>query len=195
MNELIEFEELHKVLEDYAKEAEEIYKYQLSLGGKKASRSLADTAKAQVSVNGTTYEVSLSLQEYWKFVERGRAGTESSPAKGYSGTLPSYVPSATRTELNMHPSRAAFPPVGAIMNWISVKPILPRPDADGNMQKLRPKQLAFLIGRKIQKHGIKPHPALATTIEELDRLYHDKISDALGHDVANYITKVVAIKG
>ena len=190
MEELVNFDELNKVLQDYAREAEEIYRYQLSLGGKKASRTLAESAKARVSVNDTSYEVIFNLQEYWKFVERGRAGTESSPAKEYSGNLPSYVPQKTRTELNMSPSRAAFPPVGAIMNWISVKPIIPRPDENGKLPS--PKQLAFLICRKIHEEGIKPHPALATTIEELDKLYREKISEALGHDIIGYIRKVIS---
>lgn len=194
MDELMDLSELQKVLEDYAREAEEIYRYQLSLGGKNASRALADSAKAHVVVGEQYYEVVMNLKEYWKFVERGRAGTESSPAKANVGNLPSYVPSDTRTELNMSPGKAGFPPVGAIMNWISVKPVLPRPDASGKMQKLRPKSLAFLIGRKIQEEGIEPHPALATTIQELDRLYKDKIAEALGRDVGAYIRKLVEIK-
>jgi hypothetical protein len=90
--------------------------------------------------------------------------------------------------------KAAFPPVKAILDWISVKPILPRPDDEGNMQKLRPKSLAFLIGRKIQQHGIEPHPALHRTIEELDKIYHEKLSAALGHDVSNYIRKIISTK-
>lgn len=194
MEELVDFSELNNVLQEYAREAETLYKYQLSLGGKNASRKLAETAKARIEVNNTSYEVIISLQEYWKFVERGRAGTKSSPAKGYSGSLPDYVPLETRTELMMSPSSAGFPPVSAIMDWISVKPVLPRPDSEGKLQKLRPKSLAFLIGRKIEEEGIEPHPALATTIEELDKIYHKRISDALRHDISGYIRKVVAAK-
>lgn len=193
MEELMDLAELQKVLEDYAREAEEIYRYQLSLGGKNASRGLADSARAYVVVGEQYYEVVMNLKEYWKFVERGRSGTMSSPAKANVGTLPPYVPADTRTELNMSPGRAGFPPVGAIMKWISVKPVLPRPDASGKMQELRPKSLAFLIGRKIQEEGIEPHPALATTIQELDRLYKDRIADALGRDVGAYIRKLVAL--
>ena len=192
-NTLTDLSELNRVLQEYAKEAENIYRYQLSLGGKNASRNLAESARAEVVVNGTSYEVVMNLQEYWKFVERGRAGKDSSPQKKNIGDLPTTLPSDTRTELNMHPSRAAFPPVSAIMNWISVKPILPRPDASGKMQQLKPKSLAFLIGRKIYEEGIEPHPALATTIQELDRLYKDKIAEALGKDVGAYIKKLVEL--
>ena len=83
-----------------------------------------------------------------------------------------------------------FPPVNAILNWILVKPILPRPNDNGELQRLRPKQLAFLIGRKIKEEGIEPYPALKTTKEELDKLYKEKIAEALGRDVRNYISKL-----
>ena len=178
MNELINFTELQQVLQDYAKEAEEIYKYQISLGGKNASRKLTDTIKSNVVVGDQAYEVSLTLQEYWKYIEYGRQGKRSSPMKAYPGAEP--------------PGKAAFPPVKAIMDWILVKPILPRPDGGGKMQELKPKSLAYLIGRKIEQEGIEPHPALMTTQEELDRIYHEKLSIALGLDVSFYIRKVFA---
>ena len=161
MSELINFTELQQVLQDYAKEAEEIYKYQISLGGKNASRKLTDTIKSNIIVGDQAYEVSLTLQEYWKYIESGRA-----PGK--------------------------FPPVKALLDWISVKPIIPRPDANGRIPT--PKQLSFLIGRKIKEEGIKPFPALETTKEELDMIYHEKLSAALGLDVSNYIRKIIAVK-
>lgn len=170
MDALLELSELHKILEDYSRDAEKLYKYQLSLGGKNASRQLIDNVKSFVVVGDNSYEVTLNLQHYWKYIEGGRKGKESSP------------PGAVY--------KAAFPPVKALIDWILVKPILPRPDAEGKMQKLRPKSLAYLIGRKIYEEGIEPFPALETTKEELDRLYHEKLSVALGHDVQNYIRKV-----
>ena len=158
-NALIDLTNLQQVLQEYAREAEEMYKYQLSLGGKTASRKLIDSVKSNVVVGDQSYEVTLTLQDYWKYVEHGRK-----PGK--------------------------FPPVGAILNWISVKPIIPRPDADGNIPS--PKSLAYLIGRKIEQEGIEPHPALKTTQEELMKIYRERLSAALGHDVENYIRKLIA---
>jgi len=172
MNDLINFDELNAILAEYAREAEEMYKYQLSLGNKTASRKLMDTIKSNVVVGENAYEVTLTLQDYWKYIEGGRKGTESSP------------PGAKY--------KAAFPPVKAILDWILVKPVLPRPSADGKMEKLRPKSLAYLIGRKIEQEGIEPHPALKTTQEELMKMYRERLSAALGHDVENYIRKLIA---
>ena len=172
MNDLINFDDLNAILAEYAREAEEMYKYQLSLGNKTASRKLMDTIKSNVVVGDNAYEVTLTLQHYWKYIEGGRKGTESSP------------PGAKY--------KAAFPPVDAILDWILVKPVLPRPSADGKMEKLRPKSLAYLIGRKIEEEGIEPHPALKTTQEELMKMYRERLSAALGHDVENYIRKLIA---
>lgn len=172
MDELIELTELEQVLKDYAKDARELYKYQISLGGKNASRKLIDSVNSQIAVNGQEYEVSLKLQHYWKYIEGGRKGTVSSPPGAEWG--------------------AGFPPVGVLVRWIQVKPILPRPDKNGKLPS--PKSLAYLIGRKIEREGIEPFPALKTTKEELEKLYRDKLSDALGHDVSRYIKKLIAVK-
>lgn len=179
MNELIEFTELQKVLADYAKEAEEMYKYQLGLGRKNASRKLADTIKSHVVVNDQSFEVTLTLKEYWKWIECGRQGTISSPMRH-----PAAFP----------PVKAAFPPVSAILDWILVKPILPRPDSEGKVQQLKPKSLAYLIGRKIYQHGIEPFPALATTQDELAKIYEAKIAAALAIDMGEYIRKITFTK-
>lgn len=172
-NSLINFEELTKVLQEFANEAVEIYKYQIALGtpewgNKNASRLLTDTIKSHLTINGTDYEVSLELQKYWKYIEGGSKGTESSP------------PGA------VYP--AHFPPTNEILKWINVKPILPRPMENGKLPS--PESLAFLIGRKIQREGIAPFPAFETTKEELMKIYRERISKALGHDVEYYIRKV-----
>lgn len=172
MNELINFTELQQVLQDYAKEAEEIYKYQISLGGKNASRKLIESVNSRVTVGDASYEVVLNLLEYWKYIEGGSKGKISSPA---GAVYPAH-----------------FPPVGVLVNWINIKPIIPRPMDSGKIPS--PKQLAYLIGRKIENEGIEPFPALETTKEELDKIYHDKLSAALGHDVSNYIRKIIAVK-
>lgn len=159
-DELINLDELQKVLQDYAKEAEEVYKYQISLGAKNASRKLTDSVTSKVVVNGQAFEIYLNLQHYWKYIEDGRK-----PGK--------------------------FPPVGAILQWISVKPIIPRPDDNGKIPT--PNQLAFLIGRKIKEEGIEPFPALKTTQEELNRIYHDRLSAALANDIGKYVRKTLAL--
>lgn len=169
MDELIDLSELSQVLQEYTREATEMYKYQLSLGGKSASRQLINSVTSELKIGENSFQVVLNLQHYWKYIEAGRKGKTSSPP-GAMG-------------------RAAFPPVSAILDWILVKPILPRPSGK-KLEKLRPKSLAYLIGRKIEQEGIPPFPALKATKEGLNDIYYERIAKALARDVGKYMQMV-----
>lgn len=70
-----------------------------------------------------------------------------------------------------------YPPINAIKNWISVKPVLPRPLKSGKLPTTN--QLAFLIARKISKVGIKPKPFLKPTITDFDlinKVYNEVVN-------------------
>lgn len=77
-----------------------------------------------------------------------------------------------------------FPPLSAIIKWIEVKRIVPRPDSKGRVPST--KQLAFLIGRKIYRDGIVPRPlltsALAGSLEPIQKMM-DTIGDYYVQDV------------
>lgn len=177
MAELLDLTELQKVLQEYAQEAEALYKSKLTSGEKNASKKLLDSVKGNVVVGESAYEVTLTLEHYWKYVEFGRQGKESSPLKAYPGAYP--------------PGKAAFPPMNAILEWIKVKPVVPRPDRNGRIPTQ--KQLAFLISRKIWNEGIEPFPAVHQTSEELNEKYRERISAALGHDITFYLRKVLTM--
>lgn len=61
------------------------------------------------------------------------------------------------------------PPKDAILNWIRVKPILPRPDSKGRLPTEN--QLAYLIGRKIAKYGTTGTHDIQMTIDQLNEKY------------------------
>lgn len=169
MTTLITLKNLEAALKDYAARASELYKEQLALGGKNASHALAESVNAYVETDGRAFEVKVSLLDYWKYVEGGAQGTESSP-------LGAVYP-------------AHFPPPWALERWIEVKPVIPRPMANGKIPA--PKQLSWMIARSIERRGIEPFPAMATTIEELNRQYRDVFAVALSKDLDGYIAKVL----
>ena len=146
------FENLRRVLEEYGKHAETLYKYNIALAGKNASRTLANNTKYFVKSEGVTFSVGLRLEEYWKYVEYGRK-----PGK--------------------------LPNIGAILKWIEVKPVIPRPNDYGKIPT--PKSLAFAIAHKIKNEGIKPTPVLQTTVEELNNTFLERIRDALKQDIGD----------
>lgn len=157
MNELIDFEELRKVLEDLANDVAEAYKDELTRHDHIASRKLIDSIKTQVVVGENAYEVTMTLEDYWKYVE--------------------------------YDTRPHFPPVNAILKWIEVKPVIPRPDANGRIPT--PKQLAYLIGRKIANEGTEGTHDLQKSKDNIIPWYKEKISAALGRDMERYIAKIV----
>lgn len=160
---------LKQVLNAYAKDAEETYKRILIREGKPASGNLLNSVHARVKIdNEAEYEVVLELADYWKFVEGGSKGTETSPAGAVY--------------------KAHWPPVNALLDWIRVKPVIPRP-VNGKLPS--PNQLAYLIGRKIKTQGIAPVPAMEETIEQLNAKYLEGIKDALALDVRDYLYSTI----
>ena len=157
MNDLMDLTELHQVLQDYAKDIRDRYKDVLANNGHIASPELVDSIKTEVVVGADAYEVTMTLKEYWKYVEND--------------------------------TRPHFPPPDALLKWIEVKPVIPRPGKDGRIPT--PKQLAYLIGRHINTFGTKGTHDLQKTKDDIFSWYKDKISAALGRDIANYIRKIV----
>ena len=167
--ELLELTELQKVLQDFATDIRDRYRDVLAHNDHIASRKLVDSIKTQVVVGDNAYEVTMTLEDYWKYVE------EDTPPH--------------------------WPPRDAILKWIDVKPIIPRPDDNGRIPS--PKQLAFLIGRamagkspnqeklKNPNGGTTGTHDLQQTKEDIPPWWREQISQALGHDMENYIRKLV----
>lgn len=86
-------------------------------------------------------------------------------------------------------TRPHFPPPSAILRWIEIKPILPRPGSNGRIPT--PEQLAYLIGRKISIFGTKGSHDLEKTKDAVLPMYRERLSEALGHDVENYIRELI----
>ena len=165
-----ELTQLRAVLQEYAHEAAEIYANKVALGDHVASGDLITTLRSEVVVDGQTFSVQLSLLNYWKYLEQGSKGVLSSPQGA---------------EWSAH-----WPPRSALERWIEIKPVIPRPDARGRIPTV--KSLAFLIGRKIYRHGTEPAHALADTIEQLNRNYEERFAVALAQDTQGYIARVLA---
>ena len=167
--ELLELTELQRVLEDFATDIRDRYRDVLANNDHIASRKLVDSIKTQVVIGDNYYDVTMTLEDYWKYVE--------------------------------YDTPPHFPPLNKILEWIQIKPIIPRPDDNGRIPS--PKQLAFLIGRamagkspnqeklKNPNGGTTGTHDLAQTKEDILPWWREQISQALGHDMENYIRKLV----
>lgn len=73
------FENTIKVLNDFGKLLVDEYKDNLTLNDVNASNKLYNSISYIIDVKGRTLEVSLSLAEHWKYVEKGRKAGKFPP--------------------------------------------------------------------------------------------------------------------
>lgn len=86
-------------------------------------------------------------------------------------------------------TRPHWPPVSAILEWVKVKPDIPRPGADDSTPTQ--KQLAYLIGRKIAREGTTGSHDLELTTEQVNAEYRPLLEEALAQDASSYITRIL----
>lgn len=168
MEQLIELTELQRVLQDLANDIRDNYKEHLRFNDRYTARgvpsgysqTLIDSVKTQVEIGDRAWEVTMTLNDYWKYVEDD--------------------------------TKPHFPPVSKLLEWVTIKPVIPRPDARGRIPS--PQTLAFLIGRAISEHGTTGTHDLEKVKDGVIPWYREKIAAALGHDMENYIRKIVVEK-
>lgn len=82
-----------------------------------------------------------------------------------------------------------FPPLKAILEWVKVKPVLPTKTYNGKLPTQ--KQLAFLIARKISEVGTKGSKDLQQTLQEVNRMYEQRIGDAIAKDIDDAMVSIL----
>ena len=156
---LFKLDDLYDLLVELGENVRQGYVNKLVKNGHPTQENtLASTVTSEVIVKGTTYEVVLNLQNYWKYVEEG--------------------------------TRPHWPPKNAILHWVEVKPVIPRPDAKGRIPS--PESLAFLISRKIAKKGTTGTHDLKETTDTLLGYYRERITEVLERSAFDYIERVLS---
>ena len=74
-----------------------------------------------------------------------------------------------------------WPPIQNILDWIKIKPVLPRPNAEGKLPT--PQQLAFLIARKIGEEGTEGTHDLRKATDTIWDTFEDRLYEAIDEDV------------
>ena len=166
--ELINLNNVMSTLEEYAREVRNQYQDNLIRNDRIASGDLLNSVEYRVIHNGVEYEVQLTLQDYWKYVEEGVQGS-----KNYTSPF-------------RNPGWSAYP---FILKWISVKPVIPRPLDNGKLPT--PKQLAYLITRSIKDKGTQGSHDLEDAIKTINERYRDKLVIALHKDMETIMKVVV----
>ncbi len=84
-----------------------------------------------------------------------------------------------------------WPPRQAILDWIKIKPVIPRPDDRGRIPT--PEQLAFRISRKISREGTEGSHDLQTAEDAIVPMWEERLLDALQRDTLEYIRKITEV--
>ena len=79
-----------------------------------------------------------------------------------------------------------FPPIDDILEWVKAKPQLARPNRL-DRKELTPKQLAFLVARKIANKGIPPGNQLEEAMDIVYARWKDRIDAAITADIETVI--------
>jgi hypothetical protein len=157
---LLQLDNLYDILVELGENVRRGYVNKLVKNGHPTQENtLASTVTSEVIVKGTTYEVVLNLQDYWKYVEEG--------------------------------TEPHWPPRQAILDWIKIKPVIPRPDDRGRIPT--PEQLAFLISRKISREGTEGSHDLQTAEDAVIPMWEERLLDALQRDTLEYIRKITEV--
>ena len=170
---LISFENLQKALEEYGKEAKA--QYQKNLLEMRYTKGKNPVLTNRIA-SGELYNSVQSLV----IVNGQRYSVVLSLADYWK-----YIE-------NGRPA-GKFPPTSKILEWITVKPVIPRPDDYGRIPT--PKQLAFLIGRKIANDGSEGSHELKNANDSTLQKWQDRIVNALALDVSSYLQKIVIQSG
>ena len=75
-----------------------------------------------------------------------------------------------------------FPPIDNILEWVKAKPQLARPNRL-DRKEISPKQLAFLVARKIATKGIQPGNQLEEAMDIVYARWKDRIDAAITADI------------
>ena len=149
-----DFRHTMKALTEFGQKIVDNYKAELEACGYQDGQ-LYRTLRYSVKMDNSSWLISISLEQYWKYIEAGR-----------------------RTSAKM-------PPLDVIAKWINVRQIIPHSMTLKSGKTVIPsvKQLSFLIARKISRDGIRPRPFFKQSFESAKREFLRIIEEAVLADI------------
>lgn len=128
---------------------------------KNSTKTLYDSLKGNVKVSTNSFEMSIEMEEYGHYQDKGVSGKKVKYNTPYSYTT-------------------KMPPPSKLDKWIVRKGIAPR-DKKGNF--ISRKSLQFLIARSIFNNGIKPSLFLTKPFEAAFKTLPDELVEKFGLEV------------
>ena len=148
-----EFRHTMKALTDFGQKIVDNYKAELEACGYQDGQ-LYRTLSYSVKMNNTSWLISISLEEYWKYIEYGRRPGKMPPIDVIEKWI--NVRQIIPHSMTLKSGKTVIPSV---------------------------KQLSFLIARSIGKRGIQQRPFFKQSFEAAKREYLAKIEEAIIQDI------------
>lgn len=151
----VDYKNTMQVLTEFGNAIIDSYKEKLGSKGYQDGKLFNNIVLKGVTENKGNFTISIDLKEYWKYIEYGRR------------------------------AGAKRPPIEVIEKWIDVKEIKSRPLTLKSGKTIIPntKSLAFIIARSISRKGIKPRPYMKNSIDEMKKIFIERIKDAIAKDL------------
>lgn len=166
----MEWENTKLILEEFGKQFIDAYRSGLDAKNANASKDLYNSLNFEIKSGEQSISLDILLNDYWKYLEYGCKGTETSYPEAY------------------YP--AHYPPVHAIEEWIRIKPVIPE---QRNGKLPTQKQLAYMIVNSIHNQGIEPRFIFRDAGESVWEQLKDALEEAITKDVNNNIKEVFKI--
>ena len=154
------------VLEEYAKTVSVVYKDKLTQNGHIATGKLLNSVKYEISKGDRDICVSLKLDEVWKWVEND--------------------------------CKPHFPPIKPLIEWVHNKfngnpPDMPSKTYDGPLPSVETleKQFAYMVQHKIGEEGTEGTHDLQKTLQEVNRMFEQKIGEAITQDLDDTMISII----
>lgn len=163
----MEWKNTKLVLDTFGKQFIDAYRSGLDAKNANASRDLYNSLNFEIKTGKQSISLDILLNDYWKYLEYGCKGTETSYPEAY------------------YP--AHFPPTKAIEEWIKIKPVIPE---QRNGKLPTQKQLAYLISRSIYQKGIEPRFIFRDSVDDIWEQLKDALNEAIEKDVENNIKEI-----
>lgn len=158
---------------------------------------LWQSIKASTSVYGQKIELSISMEDYWKFVNAGVDGTESKHGSKYkfkNDGKPANIKGILKFIANRGITPAMSISRQRTLEKVKGKGKLSNKIRKGLKQKNKAdalKSLAFAIGKNVKKKGIKPTFFASEVMEgNLIKQFRKELSESVGREIKIEIAKI-----
>ncbi len=172
---------IEKYLESFGKYVVQQARTNLTKGKKNVTNELYNSIKFTVTPNSEGYNVSFSMDSYGEFVDKGVSGNKK---------IQEFTTFDGRKIESPFKYRSKQPPANILSKWISMRGIKGRDKKSGRY--ITNLSLAFLIGKKIKRDGIKSLSFFQRPLGlGLKRLPND-IMIAIKEDILNNLKTITA---